>query len=88
MIVEGKHTTVYTKFSHGGGDPGKDLLSKVKKDLNFQSRMEGGILMDYLEVSKVKKDLNFQSQEDFESFIDCFKTYEEYVSELRNEGII
>lgn len=64
LIVEGKHTRVFTKFSHGGGDPGKDLLSKVKKDLNFQS------------------------QEDFESFVDCNKTYEEFVSELRNKGII
>ena len=40
LQVDGKHTTVYTMFSHGGGNPGKDLLSKVKKDLKFQNQDE------------------------------------------------
>ncbi len=64
LIVEGKPTPVFTVFSHGGGDPGRDLLSKVKKDLRFMN------------------------QEDFESFIDCTKSYDEYVTELLNKGII
>lgn len=64
LIVDGKPSTVYTIFSHGGGDPGKDLLSKIKKDLKFVN------------------------QEDFESFVDCTKKYEEYVLELKTKGVI
>ena len=64
LIVDGKSTTVYTIFSHGGGDPGKDLLSKIKKDLKFVN------------------------QDEFESFVDCTKKYEEYISELQTKGVI
>lgn len=63
LIVDGKPTIVYTVFSHGG-DPGRDLLSKVKRDLMFEN------------------------QEDFESFVDCTKSYDEYVTELKTKGEI
>ena len=38
VVVNGRWTSVRTKISHGGGEPGRDLISKMRKDLRFESQ--------------------------------------------------
>lgn len=64
FVSEGKETTVFTKLSHGSGEPGKDILSKIKGQLKFIS------------------------QTDFERFIDCKMSREEYANYLKEKDFI
>ena len=64
LVVDGCWTSVRTKVSHGGGEPGRDLISKMRKDLRFES------------------------QEDFEKFIECTLSYNEYVDYLKTKNIV
>jgi hypothetical protein len=64
FYVDGKPTSVRTKISHGGGEPGKDLLSRMRRDLNFDT----------------------QSQ--FENFVDCYLSEQQFISILKNKKII
>jgi len=40
FVNEGKETMVSTKLSHGSSEPGKDILSKVKGQLKFNSQTD------------------------------------------------
>lgn len=46
LVVNGVATSVRTKLSHGGGDPGRDLMSKMKKDLRFSSQRDFETFVD------------------------------------------
>jgi hypothetical protein len=35
---QGKESQIATKISHGSGSPGKDILSKIKRQLCFNSQ--------------------------------------------------
>lgn len=39
-------------------------------------------------LHQMKKELRFESQRDFEDFINCTYTYERYIENLKNRGII
>jgi len=40
FVNESKETMVFTKLSHGSGEPGKDILSKIKGQLKFSSQTD------------------------------------------------
>lgn len=64
LYVDGKTVGIQTVMSYGGGEPGKDLLHQMKKELRFEN------------------------QRDFEKFIECTYSYEEYVESLKERRII
>lgn len=39
-------------------------------------------------LHQMKKELKFENQRDFEDFIDCTYSYERYVENLKNRGLI
>ncbi|MHB8561015.1 MAG: type II toxin-antitoxin system HicA family toxin [Thermoplasmataceae archaeon] len=42
----GKATGIFTKVSHGSTPPGKDILSKIKRQLHFSSQKDFEKLID------------------------------------------
>ena len=55
LYVNGKVVGVQTIMSHGGGEPGKDLLHQMRRDLRFedQSQFESFIECTYSEKDYV-----------------------------------
>lgn len=55
FVSDGKETMIRTKLSHGSSEPGKDIMSKIKKQLCFNSQRE---LEELIDCKTTQKEYN------------------------------
>lgn len=58
FFYKGEATNIRTKLSHGSQQPGKDILSSIKRQLKFDSQKDFEKLIDYP-----------MKQEEYESYL-------------------